>query len=108
MKYKLQLILTAFGILLTTVCHAQNQNITAIRSQINNRRDSVVVEISDGTHTLIVACSIGETDCIMPLAGTKGYIVAVADPTAKYPGTNVIVKWSGASWYAVYQLQRSY
>ena len=99
MKYKLQLILTAFGILLTTVCHGQTQTAgTVIESHVqtysNGSMTEVEIQLPDN-HIIQVGCPTKDPTCLMPFAGTT--ITRLEVNCARfYEGTNIAIFWSQA------------
>ena len=93
MKYKLQLILTAIGILLTTVCHAQT-SLTGkvVSAQTVQYRDGTETEVTIQTadnRYLRIGCDPRESTCLMPLAGTN--VTLRVDFIKIYHGTNVAI-----------------
>ena len=93
MKYKLQLILTAFGILLTTVCHGQTAG-TVIAAQ-TYRNGVTVVDIQlPNNHTIRVSCPTKDTTCLMPFAGTTITRLEV-NYVRFYEGTNIAIICNG-------------
>ena len=97
MKYKLQLILTAFGILLTTVCHGQTAGtVIAAHVQTYNRGESItIVDIQlPNNHIIRVGCPVKDTTCLMPFAGMT--ITRLEVNYARfYEGTNIAIICNG-------------
>ena len=96
MKYKLQLILTAFGILLTTVCHGQTAGkVIAAHVQTYSNGSMTVVDIQlPNNHTIRVSCPTKDTTCLMPFAGTT--ITRLEVNYARfYEGTNIAIICNG-------------
>ena len=94
MKYKLQLILTAFGILLTTVCHGQTAGtVIAAHVQTYSNGSMTVVDIQlPNNHTIRVGCPTKDTTCLMPFAGTTITRLEV-NFVQFYEGTNIALLW---------------
>ena len=96
MKYKLQLILTALGILLTTVCHAQTAGVVT-STHITPSRNGSVVEVLvqlPNKHFVRLACPAGSSTCLMPLTGAAIETLRF-DEYKFYQGTNVALICNG-------------
>ena len=96
MKYKLQLILTALGILLTTVCHAQTAGVVT-STHITLSRNGSVVEVLiqlPNKHFIQLACPAGSSTCLMPLTGAAIETMRF-DEYKFYQGTNVALICNG-------------
>ena len=97
MKYKLQLILTAFGILLTTVCHGQTAG-TVIAAHVQTFVVGPTMTVVDiqlpNNHTIRVGCPTKDTTCLMPFAGMT--ITRLEVNFARfYEGTNIAIICNG-------------
>ena len=103
MKYKLQLILTAFGILLTTVCHGQKFDPNSAYASVAGtviaaqtyRNGVTVVDIQlPNNHTIRVGCLTKDPTCLMPFAGMT--ITRLEVNYARfYEGTNIAIICNG-------------
>ena len=99
MKYKLQLILTAFGILLTTVCHGQTQTAgTVIESHVQTYSNGSMTEVEiqlPNNHIIQIGCPTKDTtNCLMPFAGMT--ITRLEVNFARfYEGTNIAIICNG-------------
>ena len=110
MKYKLQLILIAFGILLTTVCHAQDVKPYQVSYSVTTN-DIVNVELQNAEGSkILLACSSSAPKCLMPVSGEPTYVMREPETAKKsYPGTNIVVAFYGLTRdVGVYRLIRSY
>ena len=94
MKYKLQLILTAFGILLTTVCHGQTAG-KVIESHVQTYSNGSMTEVEiqlPNNHIIQIGCPTKDPTCLMPFAGTT--ITRLEVNFARfYEGTNIALLW---------------
>jgi hypothetical protein len=106
MKNTLQTTAITFTILVTTFCHAQqNQNVTVDFSVVSRDRTVVSVYILlDGTKRgEDIACNVDAQSCYMPSAGDKG-VMQVGGPQT-YRGPNVTIYWRGIDRYATYAVE---